>query len=121
MSGVDSATVQIEVTTDGLTKHHAIAVDIDAPELGDSHEDVAQLIDKVMPVAWSVDGTRPDNGVILRLHTEPQAAIGPIAEEAGWKNVGYPTNEKLLEKVKYQATFAAADLDEKLGNWPLKQ
>lgn len=121
MSGVRRATVHLEVTTDGLTKHRAIAVDIDAPDIGGSPEEVAELVNEVLPVAWSVPGTRPDSGVILRLHTEPQAAIGPIAQAAGWENVGFPTSKKLLEKLKYQARFTASDLDSRLGSWPLER
>jgi hypothetical protein len=74
----------------------------------------------LLPLAWSVDGVRPDNGVVLRLHTSPQLAVGPIAEEAGWDDVGFPTSKALLEKLPFQATFAADDLDEQLGPWPLQ-
>lgn len=116
---VRTAAVTIETTTDGTTKRHAVAVDIGAPELGSSRARVADLIGRVLPVAWSVDGTRPDGGVVLRLHTSPQLPIGPIAEQAGWEDVGYPSDPALLQKVGFQATFAAEKLDEQLGRWPL--
>lgn len=117
---VASAAVAFETTTDGTTKHYSIAVELAAPDLGGSRRAVADLISEVLPLAWSVDGVRPDNGVVLRLHTAPQLAIGPIAEEAGWDNVGFPTNKVLLKKLSFQATFAADDLDEQLGPWPLQ-
>lgn len=117
---VASAAVAIETTTDGTTKHHSVAVEVSATDLRGSRRAVADLINEVLPLAWSVDGVRPDNGVVLRLHMSPQLAVGPIAEEAGWDNVSFPTNRALLEKLPFQATFAADDLEEQLGPWPLQ-
>lgn len=121
LPGVVDAEVSIETTTDGLTKHRAIAVDVSAPEAQKSDEAISALIDKILPVAWSVGDVRPDQGIILRLRTDPQVAVGPIAKAAGWENVGFPSNQKVLDKIKYQATFSSKDLDAKLGKWPLRQ
>lgn len=116
---VSEATVEYEQTTDGLSKHYAIAVQITAPEAGTSEEKVAQLVDEVLPLAWSVQGKEPDRGVILRIRTNPQVAIGPIAAAAGWKDVAYPKNPDLLAKLPYQASFGKQALDDQIGPWPV--
>ena len=117
---VASAAVTIETTTDGTTKHHSLAVDVAAPDLGASRDGVADLINRVIPLAWSVGGDRPDNGLVLRLRTSPQLPIGPTAEADGWDDVGFPTNDGAMRKVAFQATFSAEELDEQLGPWPAR-
>ena len=114
---VASAAVTIETTIAGTTKHHSLAVDVAAPDLGASRDSVADLINRVIPLAWSVGGDRPDNGVVLRLRTSPQLPIGPIAEADGWDDVGLPTSDDAMRKVAFQATFSAEELDEQLGPW----
>jgi hypothetical protein len=113
-----SAAVTIETTTDGTAEHHSLAVDASALDLGASRGGVADLINRVFALAWSIGGDRPDNGVVLRLRTSPQLPIGPIAEAAGWDDVGFPTNDAAMQKVAFQATFSAEELDEQLGPWP---
>jgi hypothetical protein len=116
MPHVASATVTIETTTDGTTKHHSLVVVVSAPDLGASRDGVADLMNRVSPLAWSVVGDRP----VLRLRTSPQLPIGPIAEAAGWDDVGFPTDEAAMRKVAYQATFSAEELDEQLGPSPAR-
>jgi hypothetical protein len=87
MPHVASATVTIETTTDGTTKYHSLVVVVSAPDLGASRDGVADLMNRVSPLAWSVVGDRP----VLRLRTSPQLPIGPIAEAADWDDVGFPT------------------------------
>lgn len=116
---VSEATVEYEQTMDGLSKHYAIAVEITASEAGTSEAKVAELVDEVLPLAWSVRGKAPDRGVILRIRTNPQLAIGPIAAAAGWKDVGYPKNPELLAKLPYQASFGKQALDDQIGPWPV--
>lgn len=119
LPNVTAATVGYEQTMDGLSKHYAIAVDISAPKAGGSETEVSALIDKVLPLAWSVRGEEPDRGVVLRIKTDPQLEIGPIATASGWRDVGYPKNAKLLAKVPYQATFGNRSLNDRIGPWPL--
>lgn len=116
---VSTATVDEEKTTDGLSAHYRIAVDISAPSAGRSEEDVAELIDAVLPMAWSTRGHRPDAGVVLRIRTEPQLDIGRIAQDSGWRDVGFSSNPQLIEKIGYQASFGRRSLDEQIGTWPV--
>jgi len=120
LPNVTDATVGYEQTMDGLSKHYAIAVDISAPKAGGSKAEVSALIDKVLPLAWSVRGEEPDRGVILRIKTDPQLEIGPIATASGWRDVGYPKNAKLLAKIPYQATFGYQSLNDQIGPWPVR-
>jgi hypothetical protein len=106
-----SAAVTIETTTDGTAEHRSLAVDVSALDLGASRGGVADLINRVFALAWSIGGDRPDNGVVLRLRTSPQLPIGPIAEAADW-------DDAAMRKVAFQATFSAEELDEQLGPWP---
>ncbi|WP_289474401.1 hypothetical protein [Curtobacterium caseinilyticum] len=114
-----TATVDEEKTTDGLSAHYRIAVDISAPAAGRSEAEVAELIDAVLPLAWSTRGHEPDAGVVLRIRTEPQLEIGRIAQDAGWRDVGFPSTPELVEKIGYQASFGRRSLDERIGSWPV--
>lgn len=116
---VSTLTVDEEKTTDGLSAHYRIAVDISAPAAGRSEEDVAELINAVLPLAWSTRGHEPDAGVVLRIRTEPQLEIGRIAQDSGWRDVGFPADPRLIEKIGYQATFGRRSLDEQIGTWPI--
>ncbi|MFL0390593.1 MULTISPECIES: hypothetical protein [unclassified Curtobacterium] len=119
LPNVSTATVDEEKTTDGLSAHHRIAVDISAPDAGRSEEDVAELIDAVLPLAWSTRGHEPDAGVVLRIRTEPQLEIGRIAQDSGWRDVGFPSTPALVEKIGYQASFGRRTLDQQIGTWPV--
>jgi hypothetical protein len=120
LPNVSSATVDEEETTDGLSSHYRIAVDISAPAAGRSEADVAELIDAVLPLAWSTRGHEPDAGVVLRIRTEPQLEIGRIAQDSGWRDVGFSSDPRLVEKIGYQATFGRRSLDEQIGTWPVE-
>ncbi|MDP9737789.1 hypothetical protein [Curtobacterium sp. 260] len=116
---VSTATVDEEKSTDGLSARYRIAVDISAPDAGRSEADVAELIDEVLPLAWSTRGHEPDAGVVLRIRTEPQLEIGRIARDAGWRDVGFPSDPQLIEKIGYQASFGRRSPDEQIGPWPV--
>lgn len=116
---VSGATVGYEQTTDGWSKHYAIAVEVTAPDAGASEARMSQLIDRILPLAWSVQGEEPDRGIVLRIKTEPQLAIGPIASASGWEDVGYPKNPKLLAKLSSQASSGKRMLDGLTGPWPV--
>lgn len=119
LPNVSTTTVDEEKTTDGLSAHYRIAVDISAPDAGRSEEDVAELIDAVLSLAWSTRGHEPDAGVVLRIRTEPQLEIGRIAQDSGWRDVGFPSNPQLVEMIGYQASFGRRSLDEQIGSWPV--
>ncbi|WP_137766927.1 hypothetical protein [Curtobacterium sp. SGAir0471] len=119
LPNVSTVTVDEEKTTDGLSAHHRIAVDFSAPAAGRSEEDVAELIDAVLPLAWSTRGHTPDAGVVLRIRTEPQLEIGRIARDSGWLDVGFSSNPQLIERIGNQASFGRRSLDEQIGTWPV--
>lgn len=119
LPNVSTASVGEEKTTDGLSSHYRIAVDISAPGAGRSQADVAELIDRVLPLAWSTRGHEPDAGVVLRIRTEPQLEIGRIAQDSGWRDVGFLSDPRLIERIGYQATFGRRSLDEQIGTWPI--
>ncbi|KTR51338.1 hypothetical protein [Curtobacterium oceanosedimentum] len=119
LPNVSTVTVDEEKTTDGLSAHYRIAMDISAPSAGRPDEAVAELIDAVLPLAWSTQGHTPDAGVVLRIRTEPQLDIGRIAQASGWRDVGFSSNPQLIEKIGYQASFGRRSLDEQIGTWPV--
>jgi hypothetical protein len=111
MHGVTSAKLRVVEQQSGMAAHHQLNADV---VIEDEATIVNQnaLVEQIVRIAWSANGTMPDQGVYLNLVTDPQVDVGGTFAEADWNPSSYTASEKSYVLVSGRA------IEDHAGTWP---
>lgn len=110
-SGLTDTSITVNETMSGLQEHRRLW--LEASTTSTSEGEQRALVEYLFALGWSVDDVDADQGVSVRVHTQPQVTIGALLQD--WDGLQYRSTS---DSFKELAVASREVLERRLGPWP---
>lgn len=110
-SGLTDTSITVNETMSGFQEHRRLR--LEASTTSTSEDEQRTLVEYMFALGWSVNDVDADQGVSVRVHTQPQVTIGALLKD--WEGLQYrSTSDSFRELV----VASRKVLERQLGQWP---
>ncbi len=110
-SGLTDTSMTVDETMSGFQEHRRLW--LEASTTSASEDEQRSLVEYLFALGWSVGDVEADQGVSVRVHTQPQVTIGALLQD--WDGLQYRSTS---DSFKELAVASREVLERRLGPWP---